>query len=119
MRLNLCAQCHEFRIKILSAFTWLMPAILLAADFVYQPAAVAPPAVPREFRAAWIAVVASNQDWPSEPGLPVAQQKAELISLLDRAAQLHFNAVILPSPSRRATRFTPRRLSRGRNISPA
>ena len=36
-----------------------------------------------------------DQDWPSQPGLPVAQQKAELISLLDRAAQLHFNAVIL------------------------
>jgi len=79
----------------LSVLLWLMPAILLASDFVYQPVAVVPPAVPREFRGAWIAVVASNQDWPSEPGLPVAQQQAELISLLDRAAQLHFNAVIL------------------------
>ena len=85
----------KFRIKVLSAFIWLMPAMLFAADYVYQPVAVAPPAVPREFRGAWIAVVASNQDWPSEPGLPVAQQKAELISLLDRAAQLHFNAIIL------------------------
>ena len=83
------------RIKILSALSWMTPAILFAADFVYQPVAIAPPAVPREFRAAWIAVVASNQDWPSQPGLPVAQQQAELISLLDRAAQLHFNAVIL------------------------
>jgi uncharacterized lipoprotein YddW (UPF0748 family) len=82
------------RIKFLSAFTWLMPAILFASDFVYQPAAVTPPPPRREFRGAWITVVASNQDWPSEPGLPVAQQKAELISLLDRAAQLHFNAVI-------------------------
>jgi uncharacterized lipoprotein YddW (UPF0748 family) len=51
-----------------------------------------PPAPPREFRAAWIATVA-NIDWPSKPGLPVAQQKAELIALMDRAAQLHFNAV--------------------------
>jgi len=50
------------------------------------------PAPPREFRAAWIATVA-NIDWPSKPGLPVAQQQAELLSLLDRAAQLHFNAV--------------------------
>jgi uncharacterized lipoprotein YddW (UPF0748 family) len=50
------------------------------------------PAPPREFRAAWLTTVA-NMDWPSKPGLPVAQQKAELISLLDRAAQLHFNAV--------------------------
>ena len=85
----------KFRIKVLSAFTWMMPAMLFATGEIYQPVAVAPPAVPREFRGAWIAVVASNQDWPSEPGLPVAQQKAELISLLDRAAQLHFNAVIL------------------------
>jgi uncharacterized lipoprotein YddW (UPF0748 family) len=73
---------------------WLTPAILFASDFVYQPVTIAPPPPPREFRGAWISVVASNQDWPSEPGLPVAQQKAELISLLDRAAQLHFNAVI-------------------------
>jgi len=51
-----------------------------------------PPEPLREFRAAWIATVA-NIDWPSKPGLPVAQQKAELITLLDRAAQLHFNAV--------------------------
>lgn len=82
------------RIKILSALVWLAPAILFASDSVYQPVAVTPPAPPREFRAAWITVVAANPDWPSEPGLPVAQQKAELISLLDRAAQLHFNAVI-------------------------
>ena len=83
------------RIKVLSALTWMMPAILAASDFVYQPVTVAPPPPPREFRGVWISVVASNQDWPSAPGLPVAQQKAELISLLDRAAQLHFNAVIL------------------------
>jgi len=55
-----------------------------------QPIVPPPPA--REFRAAWIATVA-NIDWPSKPGLPVAQQQAELNSLLDRAAQLHFNAV--------------------------
>ena len=53
----------------------------------------APPDVPREFRAAWIATVA-NIDWPSEPGLPVARQKAELRRLLDQAAALNLNAVI-------------------------
>lgn len=47
----------------------------------------------REFRAAWITEVAANPDWPSQQGLPVKQQKEELISLLDRAQQLHFNAV--------------------------
>ncbi len=56
-------------------------------------APVVPPPPTREFRAAWIATVA-NIDWPSKPGLPVAQQQAELVSLLDRAAQLHFNAVL-------------------------
>ena len=50
------------------------------------------PETPREMRAAWIATVA-NIDWPSEPGLPVAQQKAELRSLLNRAVQLNLNAV--------------------------
>jgi uncharacterized lipoprotein YddW (UPF0748 family) len=54
---------------------------------------IMPPLPAREFRAAWIATVA-NIDWPSKPGLPVAQQKAELMSLLDRAAQLHFNAIL-------------------------
>ncbi|MFB6230294.1 MAG: glycoside hydrolase family 10 protein [Salinibacter sp.] len=51
------------------------------------------PSVSREFRAAWIATVA-NIDWPSEPGLPVEQQKAELRRMLDQAAALHLNAVI-------------------------
>jgi len=51
------------------------------------------PPAPREFRAAWIATVA-NIDWPSEPGLPVGQQKAELRRMLDQAAALNLNAVI-------------------------
>ncbi len=79
------------RLRILSAFLCWLPALLFAAGGGNRIETVAPPP-PREFRAAWIATVA-NIDWPSKPGLPVAQQKAELISLLDRAAQLHFNAV--------------------------
>ena len=55
--------------------------------------AIAPP-VAREFRGVWVASVA-NMDWPSRPGLPVAQQKAELIAILDRAAALNLNAVVL------------------------
>jgi uncharacterized lipoprotein YddW (UPF0748 family) len=74
-------------ISSIFAILWLLPTILLAADEKIS----APPPM-REFRAAWIATVA-NIDWPSKPGLPVAQQKAELISLLDHAAQLHLNAV--------------------------
>ncbi len=52
-----------------------------------------PPPPGREFRAAWITEVAASPDWPSKPGLPVAQQKSELLALLDGAQQLHLNAV--------------------------
>jgi len=52
------------------------------------------PALPREFRAAWVATV-ENIDWPSKRGLSTAQQQAELIKILDKAVQLHLNAIIL------------------------
>lgn len=52
-----------------------------------------PPEPPREFRAAWVATV-SNIDWPSRHGLPADEQRAEAIAILDRLAELHFNAVI-------------------------
>ena len=48
----------------------------------------------REFRAAWVATVA-NIDWPSRPGLSAAQQQQEMRTMLDRAAQLGLNAIIL------------------------
>lgn len=48
----------------------------------------------REFRGVWVASVA-NIDWPSQPNLPVAQQKSELISLLNRMEELNLNALIL------------------------
>src|SRR4051794_18274858 len=53
-----------------------------------------PPGASREFRAAWVATVA-NIDWPSKPGLPVERQKCEAIAILDQAAELKLNAVIL------------------------
>jgi len=77
---------------ILTALT-LAVSRLPAAETAYVPSAVTPPPPAREFRGAWLATVA-NIDWPSQPGLPVDRQKQELISLLDRAAQLHFNAVL-------------------------
>jgi uncharacterized lipoprotein YddW (UPF0748 family) len=52
------------------------------------------PAVEREFRGLWIATV-GNIDWPSKPNLTTSEQKAELISILDRAAQLNLNVIIL------------------------
>lgn len=51
------------------------------------------PTPPREFRAVWVATV-NNIDWPSQPGLSVADQKAEMIALLDRAAALNLNAIL-------------------------
>ncbi|MCV2358205.1 family 10 glycosylhydrolase [Paucibacter sp. TC2R-5] len=55
--------------------------------------ALAPPA-PREFRAAWVATVA-NIDWPSRKGLSSAEQQAEVLAILDKAAALKLNAIIL------------------------
>ena len=58
------------------------------------PVLDAPPAAPREFRAAWVATVA-NIDWPSRAGLPAAQQQAEIKALLDQAKALNLNAIVL------------------------
>ena len=53
-----------------------------------------PPKLKREFRGLWIASV-GNIDWPSKPGLPASEQRAELQRMLDRAAALQLNAVLL------------------------
>ena len=76
------------QINSILAAVLLLPAMLSAAD---ENISAPPPA--REFRGAWITEVAANPDWPTKPGLTTAQQKAEMISLLDRAQQLHFNAI--------------------------
>lgn len=52
-----------------------------------------PPRLAREMRGVWVATV-GNMDWPSRPGLSTAQQKSELLAILDRSAALHLNAVI-------------------------
>lgn len=52
------------------------------------------PAAPREFRAAWVATV-SNIDWPSRTDLTSEKQQVEIIAILDRAAELKLNAIIL------------------------
>ncbi|NJM72535.1 MAG: family 10 glycosylhydrolase [Scytonema sp. RU_4_4] len=48
----------------------------------------------REFRGVWVACV-WNSNWPSKAGLPVTQQQAELIGILDKLQALRFNALIL------------------------
>lgn len=48
----------------------------------------------REFRGVWVATV-DNIDWPSKRTLTTAQQKSELLAILDRCETLNLNAVIL------------------------
>ncbi len=80
-------------IKSIFTCVLLLPAILFAAEESSSANKIIPPPPMREFRAAWIATV-GNSCWPSKPGLTTAEQKAELIALLDRAAALKLNAVI-------------------------
>ncbi|MDB4948300.1 MAG: hypothetical protein JWM27_949 [Gemmatimonadetes bacterium] len=94
------------------AFAFIRPSLLrrvlpiaaamLSACVMHVPAsgpspgasAEGPPPVRREFRAAWVASVA-NIDWPSRPGLAPERQRAEMVAILDSAAALHLNAVVL------------------------
>src|SRR5665213_926532 len=66
----------------------------LAAFPVQAERNESPPPVQREFRGLWVATV-NNIDWPSQRGLDSAHQKQELLAILDRAAALHFNVVVL------------------------
>ncbi len=59
----------------------------------YGPSIAIPPQPMREYRAAWVATV-GNIDWPSRRDLSTAEQKAELLAILDRAAQLKLNTII-------------------------
>lgn len=52
-----------------------------------------PPATRREFRGVWLCTV-HNIDWPSKPGLSTADQKAELLALLDRSRDIGLNAIV-------------------------
>ncbi len=58
-----------------------------------QPQTLMPPPLPREFRGVWVATVA-NIDWPSKPGLPTAQQQAELLKVFNDADKMNLNAII-------------------------
>jgi uncharacterized lipoprotein YddW (UPF0748 family) len=57
------------------------------------PTKIAPPKPEREFRGVWIATV-DNIDWPSRQNYDPAQQKAELLAMLNRAAALKLNAIV-------------------------
>ncbi|MGH7881880.1 MAG: glycoside hydrolase family 10 protein [Candidatus Dormibacteraceae bacterium] len=60
-----------------------------------------------QLRGVWIATV-KNIDWPSKPGLPAAQQQAELTTLFDQAKAMKMNAVFVQvRPSADALYPTP------------
>jgi uncharacterized lipoprotein YddW (UPF0748 family) len=73
-------------------FRWAFLALSITASVASSQEE--PPTVSREFRAVWVATVA-NIDWPSKPGLSSFEQQGEMIAILNKAVELHLNAVIL------------------------
>ncbi|HUR99967.1 MAG TPA: family 10 glycosylhydrolase, partial [Pyrinomonadaceae bacterium] len=71
----------------------LILSALLLGLLVLQANAQVRPKPLREFRAVWIATV-DNIDFPSRKGLPIEDQKRELLASLDLAKKLRLNAVI-------------------------
>jgi uncharacterized lipoprotein YddW (UPF0748 family) len=69
-------------------------ALFLCSTTLLYAATQTPPPIQREFRGVWVATVA-NIDWPPKKGLSTAEQKASMIKILDDAAAMHFNAIIL------------------------
>lgn len=51
------------------------------------------PRAAAEMRGVWLATV-DNRDWPSRPGLTAAEQRTELLALLDRAVRDRLNTVV-------------------------
>ena len=78
---------------VFSLFALAFVSVFSLRAVTYEPASISPPSVKREFRGAWVATVA-NIDWPSKPGLTTAEQKSELVTILDHAARLKLNAII-------------------------
>lgn len=69
-----------------------LPLILLFITVTLRAQNSVPPPA-RELRGAWIATV-RNINWPSEPGLPVAKQQQQLLTLIESAAKVGLNALI-------------------------
>lgn len=83
--------CFSLLLALFTGCLSLPPATSLAVS--YAPARVQAPAVQKEFRGAWVATV-HNIDWPSKRGLSATRQKAELITILNKAKALNMNAII-------------------------
>lgn len=68
--------------------------IFIPQALAWKPAGESVPQAPQEFRAAWVATV-FNLDWPMRAGESATAQKAELLTILNKAAQLRLNAIML------------------------
>ena len=84
----------KYSLALIGALAFFANFSATPATFSLSPSNVKPPNPNREFRGAWLATVA-NIDWPSKPGLTSQQQQTELAGILDRASQLHLNAVVM------------------------
>jgi uncharacterized lipoprotein YddW (UPF0748 family) len=73
--------------------SFLLLIIILFSLPLYSNNASKKKVIETEFRGVWISTV-NNIDWPSEPGLPVEQQKKELIELINRIDSFNLNTVI-------------------------
>ncbi|MEU1851650.1 family 10 glycosylhydrolase [Streptomyces sp. NPDC019990] len=79
---------RAFAVAALSACTMMPPASAAPTGDGGRRGGAASP-----MRGVWLATVA-GRDWPSKPGLTAAQQRAELITHLDRAVRNRLNTVI-------------------------
>src|SRR4029079_16042380 len=66
---------------------------ILATLLVQFAGAQSPPGLEREFRAVWVATV-DNIDFPTKRGLPVDQQKRELLDIVELAKKLRLNCIV-------------------------
>jgi len=80
--------------KFLIRTVVIIAALMLARGETAAQSVQGLPPTPREFRGIWIATHL-NIDWPSRAGMNSQQQRAELIAILDRAAAMNANAIIL------------------------
>jgi uncharacterized lipoprotein YddW (UPF0748 family) len=95
----------DVAVMVYQALVYLGDAPKITSVYLVVPPGTTPTPIPapsgtikvshqREFRGAWVTTV-WNSDWPSKTGLPAAQQKAELLEIINQLQALNFNALIL------------------------
>ncbi len=82
----------KFTAALVLALSALLTTLSVRAQNPTPPQPLPEP--PREFRGVWVATVA-NIDWPSKKTLSAAEQRAEIVRILEMCAQTNLNAVVL------------------------